>query len=113
MNYIDIGTFSVNLFIDTIHKSNLEFILDSAELRNKGKKKLYNKFSKYVDILWQMLERELSKNDTAKIISFCEYGDISFVIEADDLELLKQAIVISKSVIEKWINKYNIEKMKA
>lgn len=109
MNYIDFGAFSANLFIDTIHKSNLEFVLSNAELRNKGKKKPCNE---YIDILWRMLERELSEY-TAEVISFCKCGDISFVIEANDLELLKQAIIISGSVVEKWINKYNIEKMKA
>lgn len=112
MKNLTVNTYMANICVNSKHGSNLEFVLDAAEERANKRGKPYNTFSVYTNYLYDMLKKEFDKSNSG-ITDICEYGDISFTIEADTPEQLQKAIIRADKVIKKWLNKYNIEKMKA
>lgn len=105
MNNVSINCFMTSLSVNSIHDSNLEFILDNAEERaNKQKKH-------YTECLYEMLNKELDGVE-ARLTNTWVHGHIGLIIEADTLEQLQKSIGVADKVVKKWLNGYNIERMK-
>lgn len=113
MSVTSLHSVSAWICVETIHKQNLEFVLADADYRRKQGRKYWFVYTTYSDSLYAMLQKEFETSETVSIDKIQEYGDIMFHLVADDMESLNKAIPRCEKVVQRWINKYNVEKMKA
>lgn len=99
-------------WVMTRHKSNLEFVLDSADDRNYQYRYGQSMNTRYVDQLWRMLNKEFEKNQSISVVEVSEYGDVSFRVCANTPEVLQKALMRCDRVVARWINRYRINSMK-
>lgn len=105
-------SFKARLFVQTKHGSGLEFVLQAAEQRRTGETMPYHTFTTYTDALAAMLYKEFAKSKSMRVVSYSEYGDLSYEVEADSIAELQKAIDRCEKITRRWLNKYRIEGMK-
>lgn len=102
--------------IETVHGSQLEMVLDAADKR-KGEPHralLHPKgrvTTTYTDSLNDMLKAAFKKSKT-RIVERQEYGDLTFLVEAETPAALQSALARCDTVSKRWVNKYRINAMK-
>lgn len=106
MKNYTIASFTVCIFVETVHNSQIEFILRDAEDRN-GHEPDY-----YTDELDKMLSEAAKAFPTARFTECCTYGSYSVTLYAETLEELQQYMAVADKTIANWIAKYGINRMK-
>ena len=112
MKNISCNTFSANFNIETKHGSRLEFVLSDADDRKGESRYCGHVYTTYTDTLNDMLDKEFEGDDSIGITDITKYGDLFFDIRVDTLDQLMPALARCDAVVKKWINKYNINRMK-
>jgi len=99
-------------YVDTVHESKLEFVLDDADARNGDDRCGAHVRTTYTQALYDMFEAEFAKETEIRIEESCEYGSLSFSVSVTSLELMAPTLERCRKVVDKWINKYRVNKMK-
>lgn len=118
MNVIAPMCYQVWFSVITVHGTSLEFVLDEADERARRPTRLDlcprgRTYTSYAEALWDMLEKEFKKSKGVRVVERSEYGELSFLLEAGDLPTLSKAYERCGKVVQRWLNKYRINKMKA
>lgn len=95
---IDVDCYTVCFYIETVHGSDLEFVLDDTADRTGND---------YYDALAKML-----RSENIDCVEYGAYGSVNFSIRADTIEELSRDIAKANDVVQQWIHKYNVNKMK-
>lgn len=103
---------------ETVHELQLEFVLDDADKRNGRltRNELQPQgrtFTSYTEALHDMLEAEFKKAPNTRIRERQEYGALSYLIETNSISALQRALVRCEKVVQRWINKFHVNDMKA
>ncbi len=95
-----------SVWVMTKHDANVEFVLAAAEERN-GYETGY-----YTDMLGDMLMKRFSGSETMGYDAMSVYGSISVTVKGSTEKDLDLAIVYTGGVVDEWIRKNNINRMK-
>lgn len=106
---VEMGAIEFWLTVKSKHGSSLEFALRNAAERKK-EAEYYYVTGFYADILYKSVRNEL-KGTQYSLDETCEYGDISLKISVPTILDIQSAVDIVNKVVDKWLKKYNINKM--
>jgi hypothetical protein len=114
---IDVVCYQALFFVETVHGSQLEFVLDDADKRARRptRAELHPSaltFTSYTETLWDMLSAEFKKAQDVRVREKSEYGGVSFLLEAPTVDALQRALARCEKVVQRWVNKYRINHMK-
>ena len=98
-------------WVNTVHNDRLEFVLAEADARKGEDRCGAHVRTTYTQALYEMLESEFAKETEIRIEESCEYGALSFSFSVTSLDLMGPALARCEKVVNKWINKYRINKM--
>ena len=104
---IETSAYTSVISVKSIHESILEFVLKNTAERNKKGDEYH-----YIDFLIDEVRKALSPLKGAWYEEDQTYGNVQFSIGAYTLPELQEAISISARIVDTWLNKYNINKMK-
>jgi hypothetical protein len=94
------------LNVKTWHGHRLEFVLRDAEERNQ------QPGGYYVTQLIDMLDEAFKGDPERGIESHESYGHVSLCLRAEDLDGLLDGLGVCDTIIERWIKRFNVDKMR-
>lgn len=102
--------------VETLHGNQLEFVLDKADerageisrfrLQPQGRVR-----TSYTEKLWEMLKKEFKRTKGVAVPESQEYGNLTFLVEAQTPAELQRALARCEKVSQRWINKYRVNQM--
>lgn len=106
MNNITVDKFVTRFWVETVHGSDLDFVLHDTGERIKGDSDYY------VDRLIETINEWLKPFDNASVTESSRYGSVYICVEFSNHNELIEIMTACSSAIVKWTNKYHINKMK-
>lgn len=105
---VEITEYKAVFVVNTVHDQMLEFVLDAADERRWERDP---KFKSYLAELQTMLADDLSVIESVRMHDYTAQGQVFFEIGAESLDDLQRALARCASVCDRWIAKFNVDKM--
>lgn len=105
---VEITEYKAVFAVNTVHDQMLEFVLNAADERRWERDP---KFKSYLDELHKMLADELKDIESVRMHEYAAQGHVFFEVGAESLDDLQRALARCASVCDRWIAKFNVDKM--